>query len=255
LLKKWLAHPLTCKLDIDDPATTHLRRQIIQEKAFLRQIYQEWYALLAKAIPPGEEPILELGAGAGFLETVIPNLLASELFRCPNVHAVLDGQELPFKAQTLRGIVFVNVLHHIPQPRRFFAEATRCVRPGGVIVMLEPWVTPWSRLIYTKLHHEPFQPAAPKWEFPSLGPLSGANGALPWLLFERDRKQFQQEFPRWQIRTLQPIMPFCYLLAGGLAFREFMPGKSYRFWRNLENFFQPWQKKLSMFAYIVLQRL
>jgi hypothetical protein len=37
MLKAWLAHPLTKGLDIDDPRTTHLRLQIIQEKSFLRQ--------------------------------------------------------------------------------------------------------------------------------------------------------------------------------------------------------------------------
>lgn len=30
-------------------------------------------------------------------------------------------------------IVMTNVLHHFPQPRLFFTEATRCVRSGGVI--------------------------------------------------------------------------------------------------------------------------
>src|SRR5262249_31802772 len=37
-------------------------------------------------------------------------------------------------------------------------QATRCVRSGGVVAMIEPWVTPWSRFVYTRLHHEPFQP-------------------------------------------------------------------------------------------------
>ena len=31
-IKAWLAHPLTRELDLDDPRTTQLRRQIIQEK-------------------------------------------------------------------------------------------------------------------------------------------------------------------------------------------------------------------------------
>jgi hypothetical protein len=43
MLKEWLAHPLTRGLDINDPNVTHLRRRIIQEKPFLRKIYQEWY--------------------------------------------------------------------------------------------------------------------------------------------------------------------------------------------------------------------
>ena len=136
MLKDWLAHPLTKGLDIDDPRTTHLRLQIIQEKSFLRQIYQEWYQSLALVLPPGEGAVLELGAGAGFMKNVIPEAIASEVFYCPNISAVLDASRLPFAARSLRGIVMTDVLHHIRQPRFFFTEAARCVRTGGVVAHL-----------------------------------------------------------------------------------------------------------------------
>jgi hypothetical protein len=148
-----------------------------------------------------------------------------------------------------------DVLHHLPQPRRFFSEAARCVRSGGVIVMIEPWVTPWSRLIYTKLHHEPFRPEATEWEFPPSGPLSGANGALPWILFERDRTQFEQEFPQWRIQLIKPMMPFRYLISGGVSMRSLMPGWTFSSWRRLEWLFQPWMKSWAMFVQIVLRKV
>lgn len=50
-MKAWLAHPLTRGLDINNPRTTQIRKQIIQKKSFLRQIYQEWYASIAAALP------------------------------------------------------------------------------------------------------------------------------------------------------------------------------------------------------------
>jgi len=171
MLKAWLAHPLTRGLDINDPQTTHLRRRIIAEKSFLRKIYSEWYSSVAVAIPSGKEPVLELGSGAGFLRQYIPDLITSEVFRCPGVDLVLDATHLPIADASLRGIVMTDVLHHIRDSRSFFSEATRCVRPGGVIAMIEPWVTPWSRLVYTKFHHEPFQPKASKWELPEGGAL------------------------------------------------------------------------------------
>jgi hypothetical protein len=31
--------------------------------------------------------------------------------------------------------------------------------------MIEPWVTPWSRFVYNLLHHEPFDPETPSWNF------------------------------------------------------------------------------------------
>lgn len=255
MLKTWLTHPLTRGLDIDDPRTTLLRRQIIQEKGFLRQIYQEWYAAIAAALPAGEEPVLELGSGAGFLSDFIPGLITSEIFSCPDVRVVLDGARLPFSDGVLRGIVMTDVLHHLPQPRRFFTEATRCVRPGGVMVMIEPWVTSWSRLVYRHLHHEPFRPEAPYWECPLSGPLSGANSALPWMIFERDRDQFEREFPEWQLLSIKPGMPFRYLISGGVSSRSLMPEAGLRLWRWVENWMRPWMTTWAMFATITLVRV
>ena len=86
--------------------------------------------------------------------------------------------------------------------------------------MVEPWVSRWSKLIYTHLHHEPFRTESPEWSFPSAGPLSGANGALPWIVFERDRPEFCRSFPQWHLQRIVPIMPLRYLLSGGVSLRS-----------------------------------
>jgi SAM-dependent methyltransferase len=255
MLKSLLAHPLTRGLDIDDPQTTHLRQQIIQEKSFLRQIYQEWYRAIVASLPPGQGAVLELGAGAGFMRDFVPDLITSEIFYCPNIRAVLDGSCLPFVARSLRGIVMTDVLHHLSQPGFFFAEATRCVRPGGVVAMIEPWVTSWSRFVYSRLHHEPFQPETRSWDLPNSGPLSGANDALPWIIFVRDRQKFEQEFPQWRIELIKPMMPFRYLLSGGVSLRSLTPDWSFGLWQQIESALGRWSNQLAMFAQIVLRRL
>jgi SAM-dependent methyltransferase len=197
--------------------------------------------------------VLELGAGAGFLRGYIPHLISSDIFVCPGIDAVLDGQAMPFDTATLRAIVMTDVLHHIPDAQRFLLEAARCVAPGGRMLMVEPWVTPWSTLIYTRLHHEPFRPEAPEWQFPASGPLSGANGALPWMIFVRDRATFLRDFPEWHIRSIKPIMPFRYLVSGGVSLRSLMPGWSFGLWRLLEQAMDPWRDMTAMFAVIVLE--
>jgi SAM-dependent methyltransferase len=252
-LARWLAHPLTRGLDIDDPRTTHLRRQILAEKRFLHRLYEEWYTAIAASLPTGEGAVLELGAGAGFLSDFVPGLLRSEVFLGPGLDLVLDGLNLPIAAGALRGIVMTNVFHHLPRPLRFFADAARAVRPGGVVAMIEPWVTWWSRQVYARLHHEPFLPAA-DWEIPAGGPLSRANGALPWILFERDRERFEREAPAWRVQSVVPIMPLRYLVAGGISLRSLAPAASYPLWRGLERALSPWSRKLAMFAHIVLER-
>jgi len=254
MLRTLLAHPLTKGLDIDDPRTTHLRAHIVQQKSFLRQIYEDWYRAIVAALPSGQGAVLEVGAGGGFMSKFVPNLITSEFFYCPHVRAVLDATRLPFAAGSLGAIVMTNVFHHLAAPRMFFGEATRCVRSGGVVAMIEPWVTPWSSFVYTRLHHEPFEAASPSWELPKGGPLSGANDALPWIIFSRDRLKFEREFPQWRIEVLKPMMPFRYLLSGGVSVHSLVPGWSFALWRGFEKFRSRWNQRLAMFAQIVLRR-
>lgn len=253
-IKKLLAHRAAVGLGIDDPRTTKARRDIIRSNRFLWRIYDEWYRLLSASVPEGSGGVLELGSGAGFLTQYIPGLIASEVFPCSGIQLVLDARRLPFSSGSLKGIVMVDVLHHIPDSRAFLEEAQRCLRPGGSIAMIEPWVSTWSRLIYTRLHHEPFDLDAEEWNFPSSGPLSGANGALPWMIFARDRRKFIVEFPELEIRAVRPFMPFRYLVSGGVSMRQLMPEGTFHLWRKLESFFGAWPKHWCMFALIHLTR-
>jgi SAM-dependent methyltransferase len=250
----WLAHPLTRSLDLDDPETTALRRRVIQQKSFLRQIYAEWYEEIGATLPEGAGALLELGSGAGFMAERIPELTTSDLLPVPGIDLVADAQRLPFADGSLRAIVMTNLLHHLHDPGRFLSDAGRVVRPGGVLSMIEPWVSPWSRFVYGSLHHEPFNPAATTWRSEMGGPLSQANGALPWILFARDRDRFVLDLPCWEIEQLRPMMPFRYLLSGGVSLRSLMPGWSHGAWALLERLLQPAMPSLAMFAHIVLRR-
>jgi hypothetical protein len=148
----------------------------------------------------------------------------------------------------------VDVFHHIPQIRPFLAEAERSLRSGGAILMIEPWVSTWSHFIYTNLHHEPFDPGAEFWSFPRSGPLSGANGALPWIVFERDREIFASDFPNLEIREVRPMMPFRYLVSGGVSMRQLMPKVSFPFWSWVDNCLSRWRDSWPMFALIAVVR-
>jgi hypothetical protein len=121
--------------------------------------------------------------------------------------------------------------------------------------MIEPWATSWSRPIYRHCHPEPFLPDAPTWDFPSSGPLSGANVALPWIVFARDRDCFEAEHPEWRIASIEPCMPFSYLLSGGLSPVSIAPGWAFDPWQRVESLLAPWMRHLAMFAVIVLERL
>lgn len=257
-MHKLLAHPLVRGKSPDDPETTVLRQRIIRSKGLLSALYQEWYERLVAAVPPkavcpGE--VLEIGAGGGFLRELMPECISSEIFVVPGLDLVLDAQAMPFADDSLRGIVMVDVLHHIPDVGLFFSEVERVLRPGGVVAMLEPWNTAWSRLIYKYLHSEPFEPDVISWSFPSSGPLSGANGALPWILFERDHNIFKQRFLELRLKGITLDYPICYLLSGGVSLRSFAPGMVFRPLRLFESGLKPFMKYFAMFSLIILERM
>jgi len=253
-VRRLLAHPLTVGMDLDDPTTTELRRKVISSKPLLKAIYDEWYGMLAAGLPPGGAPVLELGSGGGYCDRYIPGLITSEVFHCPGVHLQLDAQQMPFPTGSLRAIVFTGVMHHIPNVRRFLTEASRCLQVGGKIVMIEPWVTPWSHYVYTYLHHEPFDTETPDWSFQSSGPLSDANIAIPWIVFKRDRRIFESEFPELRVEEIRPFLPFRYVISGGLALRNIVPAFTNPLWIGLERLVAPWMSSLGMYAFISLLR-
>ena len=254
MLKSWLAHPFTRHLPLHDPRTTLLRREIIQEKSFLNRIYREWYSSMISQLPAVDLPVLEIGTGGGFLQDFLPDLITSDIISLPWLSIVLDGHHLPFMDDAFNAVVMSNTLHHLVDVRDFLREAGRCVRRNGVVIMIEPWVTRWSSFIFSKFHYEPFEPESMQWDLPRSDLLTPANNALPWIVFARDRQRFQQTFPHWRIKLIREIMPLRYILSGGVSLRSLMPTWSFRFWRAVEYFLQPWRRSLGMFALIVLER-
>lgn len=252
-IRKALAHPLTLHLALDDPQTTYQRRRIIHEKSFLYQIYLTWYRLLVAHLPSGHGSVVEIGSGAGFLKDVFPKAIASEVFHIGWIDLVCDAMSMPFRSNSLKALLLVDSLHHIPDPIRFFNDAGRCVRSGGRCLMIEPWNTPWSRFIYQYIHYEPFDVNG-RWQIPISGPLSGANGALPWILFERDRTAFECRFPFWRISSIHVMMPFAYLLSGGLSCHMGLPGRWYPGVRRIEKLFER-TGRTGMFSLIRLDRV
>lgn len=239
---------------LDDAALSQLHRQIICKKKFLRRIYEDFYQELMEAA--GFRPnksILELGSGGGFLKELYPTIITSDVLQLPSVDKIFSATAMPFDDQSLDAIVMIDVLHHIPDVRAFFREAARCLKPGGRVVMIEPANTCWGRFIYTHFHHEGFDPAA-RWEFQSQGPLSTANGALPWIVFHRDRRQFESEFPSLQIMNIRHHTPFRYLLSGGLTLRQLVPTWSYPVFKVLEFCLNPLSGSLGMFQTIILEK-
>ncbi len=253
---EWLKMPETrCIKDLDDPATTLLHAEIIQKKPFLKKLYIDFYKQFRRAVPDfGDRVLVELGSGGGFIKEVIGNVITSDILELPNVDKVFSASDMPFEETSVDAFFMFDVLHHLPDSKAFFKEALRCLKVSGKIVMIEPANTLWARFIYKNFHHERFDTQA-EWTLEEAGPLSQGNGAIPWIIFSRDRKIFEAEFPSLRIVGIRNHTPLRYLLSGGLTLRQLLPSFAYPLIKAIEYALSPINNWLGMFQTIELEKV
>ena len=128
-------------------------RKIWRARPELRAVYEDFFSQLLTAA--GElRPIIEFGAGPGFFKEYCPRLISTDVVRTSWVDVVCDACAMPFPSGSIGAIVMLDVLHHLPHPLDFLAELARVLLPGGRAIMIEPWITPASYVLYRYFHHE-----------------------------------------------------------------------------------------------------
>ncbi len=90
------------------------------------------------------------------------------------------------------------------------------------------------------------------WFFPF--PARFREGRVPSIVFVRDRQRFETEFPNLVVERIQPMLPFRYLVSGGISMRSLMPGFTSSSWKHLEKILGPRMSSLAMFAFVSVRR-
>ena len=198
--------------------------------------------------------LLELGSGGGFLKEMEPRVICSDVIYLPTNDMTFSALEMPFEDQSVAAIFMTDTMHHIPDSEKFLQEVSRVLVDNGKLTLIEPANSIWGRFIYRNFHHEPFDPSA-SWTIPSSGPMSGANGALPWIVFVRDFLIFQQKFPNLKIQVIDYRNPFLYLVSGGVSYRQLLPDFAYGFLNLIDKILPKISKQLSMFMLVKITRI
>jgi SAM-dependent methyltransferase len=244
----------TTDLSLDSPERTLFHREIIRQKKCLRELYEDWYSIFIRELPTlPNDVVIELGSGGGFLKEMIPNVICSDIIDLPTNDMTFSALEMPFEDQSVGGIFMVDTMHHIPDSELFLKEVTRVLATGGKMIMIEPANSLWGRFIYQNFHHEPFNPNG-GWTIPAAGPLSGANGALPWIVFIRDNELFQSKFPGLKMERIQFLNPFTYLFTGGVSRKQFLPDFVFPLLGFLDKVLPKISRQISMFMLIKITK-
>jgi len=198
---------------------------------------------------------LELGSGAGFIRKIIPQVITSDVLKLPNIKLVCSAHALSFMKESISAVYMLDALHHVPDAECFFHELQRCLRPGAIVALVEPARTIWGRFIWQHFHHEAFDDKTPVWKLPPGGPLSTANSALPWIIFERDKDRFAKEFPDLRIVHIEYVCPFSYLLSGGFSYKQFLPNIFYSMLCSMEYLLSPLNRWLGLFMRVIVKKM
>ncbi|MFA6129100.1 MAG: methyltransferase domain-containing protein [Bacteroidales bacterium] len=242
-------------LPLDSPERTLYHGKLIRSKKFLRELYRQWNAEFVCEItsaPPGL--LVELGSGWGGLKELDSRVISSDVIDLPTNDMTFSALDMPFMDQSVAALFMTDTMHHIPDSDKFLQEVNRVLVDNGKLIMIEPANTLWGRFIYRNFHHEPFEPDGP-WTIPSSGPLSGANGALPWIVFQRDATLYRQRFPDLIINQIEYRNPFLYLLSGGVSYRQLLPDFSYPIVNLVDRILPKISRQLSMFMLVKITRL
>jgi SAM-dependent methyltransferase len=236
-------------------------RQAWQRNPALRACYAYWYRRLRQLLPPPAlGPWIEIGSGPGFAREFIPELELTDVVQAPWHARRLSAEAIAAASASVGALVLFDVLHHLAEPAKFFTEATRVLRPGGRIVLCEPFISPLSHWVYRHFHPEPVDmsvdPLSATDSMAARDPFA-SNQAIPSLLFfhRPGQQAFARAFPQLEVVRRERLAGLSYPASGGFSRGPLLPLALWRILFALENGFPEFAFAVFGFrALVVLER-
>lgn len=185
----------------------------------------------------GEKRVLEIGAGSGISKHILFNnkFLSTDIILDKNqLDFVSDIYHLPFIDNSFNLVFAIDVFHHLRRPEEAFNEIHRILSAQGLLVLIEPHISPFSYIIYKSFHHEKTSwRISPKGLLENISddPLDADNSVLTSLLFSAS---WQSVRDRINVRYTKEVIEFrdifSFFLTGGLQrTKSLVKGRLYRF--------------------------
>jgi SAM-dependent methyltransferase len=260
-IRDLLAEPRLAGVDMDSDDRLALHRLILREKQLIRRVFEEIYRLCADLDTrffTGAGRRVELGAGASLMKDSIPDVVVTDVKFARHLDLVIDALAMPFPDGSVRVFYGLECFHHLARPEDFFRELSRTLAPGGGCILIEPYYGPIARRLYAGLFDsEGFDPGQKEWSAaePAMGPMRGANQALSYVVFARDRRIFEARYPELKLVMERPLNNYLrYLVSGGLNFRPLLPAALAPLLRVCEAALMPINRIFALHHVIVLKK-
>jgi SAM-dependent methyltransferase len=206
----------------------HENRRAWESKRVLRDVYADFYRLIAANLAPKEEGALnlELGSGMGNVKCFIPDCITSDIFANPWLDRVENAYSLSFPDCSLANLILFDVWHHLEYPANAMEEAVRVLKPGGRLLVMDPAMSAIGMFVYGLFHHEPlglracFHQMPVNLENPTELPYFAAQSSAHRLLLHRELPEM---LLAWNLVKVLKITSFAYLASGGFRGRQLYP--------------------------------
>lgn len=165
--------------------------------------------------------VYELGCGAGFSKIYLknPNLKLTDVSGHEWVDQYVDALNLPFVENSVDALICSHMIHHLAHPKRFFQQAKKTLKVGGLILISEIETSFVTKLLLRMMRHEGWSYDIDVFNDQDIAndpkdPWS-ANCAIPQLLFQ-DVKRFESEIPGFRVIKNELTEFAIFPLSGGV---------------------------------------
>ncbi len=225
---------------------------VFERKPVLKEIYEDCYQELRKLSVEGKT--LEVGSASGNLGRIFGDIIYTDIVPSPWINIVADAQKLPFRDAAFANIIAIDVLHHIEWPIYFLKEASRLLKSGGKLILLDSAITPCSWLLYKLYHVEEMNMSVDPLEKGIIDPLRDArlaNLAIATLLKGKYNSKLKAELPEFEQFDFRYHTLLAFPLAGGFKPWSLIPQWTVKFILSLERLLLPFVGRFLSFRLLL----
>ncbi len=132
-----------------------------------------------------DKNVIQIGSGN---DRINDNIINIDIFDFPEVDIIADCTKLPFKNNSVDGVISFAMLEHVPNPEAFLIEAYRVIKPGGFIITGVPFIAGYhaSPNDYYRWTHSGIKTFHNNYNFDEIKtiPLAGPTSGMLWIVQE-----------------------------------------------------------------------
>jgi SAM-dependent methyltransferase len=226
------------------------------QRPLLRRQYADFYRRIVDRLSDVDGPTIELGSGIGKFKQFKPEAVTTDVEPSRWADSVVDAERLPYADSTIANLVLLDVFHHLADPARFLDEAVRVLKPGGRVVLVDPYCSPLSTPVYHRFHHERTDLRALPFEHDAqtgVAPLE-SNQARATLVFFKHREEYARRWPVLPVVATEHFAFLVYPLTGGFTRPPLLPTVLYTPLTLVERALQPAASLLAFRCLVALER-